>query len=63
MKIYLFRYNKITGYWVQEREVPEDTAEEWQRVYSIDSPGEYFYVSRRWPTHDPILRDRLPYNL
>lgn len=56
----LWKFNRITGYWVSVRDCLEHTAEEWYRTFSEDEPSEYFYLTAhgRKPKHDPVPRDR-----
>lgn len=55
----LWRYNRMTGFWAVARQCSEGTAEAWQRIFMLDEPGEYFYLTRgHRPKFDPIPRDR-----
>jgi hypothetical protein len=54
--ITLYKFNRITGYWVAVRQCDEDTAREWLRVFEQDEPEEYFYLSRRTPKHNPVYK-------
>ena len=56
----LWKFNRITGYWVHVRGCTAEDAEEWCRMFSQDEPGEYFYLTawNRKPKHDPVPRDR-----
>jgi hypothetical protein len=47
--MYLWRYNRVTGYWVQVRRVEDATAEEWLRIYREDDQGTLYVVSKRRP--------------
>ena len=49
----LWRYNKITGLWVHERTVVQETAQQWLNVFKSDSPDESFKVSAHRPTGKP----------
>ena len=40
----LYRYNKITGYWIVERQVTAHTSKDWLDLYALDSPHDWFYV-------------------
>lgn len=49
MKLYLWKYNKVTGYWNIAREVNKETKDEWLSIFSQDEPDEKFAVSARKP--------------
>jgi hypothetical protein len=51
--MYLWQYNKITGYWVQVRTVTSETKNEWLKVYQDDEPNESFKVSINRPIAPP----------
>ena len=54
----LWKFNKVTGYWVFIRQCDESEAEEWQRIFSADEPTEYFYLTGgRKPKHNPIPKE------
>jgi hypothetical protein len=46
----LWKYNKITGYWVAQRTVTPETAAQWLKVFKADEPGEKFKVAKSRPT-------------
>ena len=45
----LWKYNKITGYWVAVRSVTDETKEQWLALFKRDEPGELFKVSKHKP--------------
>lgn len=45
----LWSYNKITGYWVMERECSTDTAHEWLAIFQNDEPAKKFKISKNKP--------------
>jgi hypothetical protein len=45
----LWKYNKITGYWVAIRSVTNETKEQWLSVFRADEPNELFKVSKNKP--------------
>lgn len=45
----LWKYNKLTGYWVFIRECNIDTAKNWLEIFSNDEPKEKFMLSRKNP--------------
>lgn len=48
-KLFLWKLNKVTGYWVQERDVMAETAKQWLGVFKKDDPTAEFKVSSRRP--------------
>lgn len=49
----LWRYNRITGYWIFERNVSTETAEKWLSRFRKCNPGEFFKVSKKQPIGVP----------
>lgn len=49
MKLFLCKYNKITGYWNIVREVNKETKDAWLKIFKQDEPNEIFKVSLRKP--------------
>ncbi len=45
----LWKYNKVTGYWVLIRTVSEQTAKQWIDIYKADEPNEQFKISFNRP--------------
>lgn len=45
----LWKYNKITGYWVLVRDCAEDTADTWLFIFQKDEPNEIFKLSKTKP--------------
>lgn len=45
----LWKYNKITGYWVAVRSVTDETKEQWLALFKSDEPEELFKVSKHKP--------------
>jgi len=45
----LWRFNPITGYWVYEREVLPETANDWLKLYQTDEPNVQFKISTNKP--------------
>jgi hypothetical protein len=45
----LWKYNKITGFWVSVRNVTPETQEEWLNIFMKDEPNETFKVSKHKP--------------
>ena len=55
----LWRYNKITGYWVLARPSGyDDTMKNWLRIYQADEPNEYFRLSIRRPRYNPTKKGK-----
>lgn len=51
----LWKYNKITGYWKEQRKCLNGEWLEWLKIYEADEPGEYFYVTAgHTPKHKPF---------
>lgn len=48
-KIKLWKYNRITGYWIIQRECNDNTADRWLAVFQKDEPDELFKLSRNKP--------------
>lgn len=53
MSITLWKYNKTTGIWNQQRSCEDATAGEWLAIFQKDEPGETFKLSRRKPSGRP----------
>ena len=51
--ITLWKYNKVTGYWIVCRQCEEDTAQSWLTIFKQDEPGSMFVLSRRKPSQPP----------
>jgi hypothetical protein len=49
----LYRYNRLSGIWDQQRTVAIDTANEWLAKFQRDEPEESFRVSRNTPIGPP----------
>lgn len=49
----LWKYNKITGYWVPVRSVTEETGKAWLDIFQRDEPGESFKLSIHKPSGAP----------
>jgi hypothetical protein len=47
--MFLWKYNKITGYWNKERTVTQETADQWLVIFSKDEPNEIFKISKNRP--------------
>jgi hypothetical protein len=47
----LWKYNKVTGYWVYVRGVTPETQKQWLDIYMQDEPDEMFKVSNHKPTN------------
>lgn len=45
----LWKFNKVTGLWVPQRTVTQQTADEWLRIFQRDEPEEIFKVSVNKP--------------
>jgi len=45
----LWRYNKITGYWILMRDCASNNAAQWLEVFQADEPKEYFKLSNKKP--------------
>ena len=45
----LWKYNKITGYWIYIRSVTEETREQWLSIFQKDEPNEIFKLSKSKP--------------
>lgn len=45
----LWKYNPITGFWVSQRTVTDDTKDQWMEIYKKDDPKASFVVSSRKP--------------
>lgn len=55
----LWRYNKITGYWVMARPSGyDDTMKNWLRIYQADEPNEYFRLSIKRPQYNPTKKGK-----
>jgi hypothetical protein len=52
-KITLWRFNKITGFWLSERICEQATAEEWLEIFQKDKPNEIFVLSLFRPKKAP----------
>jgi hypothetical protein len=50
----LWRYNRITGYWIVQRAVNFDTATRWLAIFERDEPGESFLIGSKRPTRPPV---------
>ena len=45
----LWRRNRVTGYWVRERDVTPETQAQWLEIFKRDAPGEQFKISATKP--------------
>ena len=54
----LWKYNAITGYWVYERDVNEDTAKQWLVVFKKAEPDCLFRLARNKPTGVTAAEDQ-----
>jgi hypothetical protein len=45
----LWKYNKITGYWMYIRDVSEYNKSTWLYIYQKDEPNEKFKISKNKP--------------
>ena len=50
----LWRFNKVTGYWIPERKVTAETKEQWLEIFQEDNPDDTFVVSERKPRNAPV---------
>ncbi|WP_155638791.1 hypothetical protein [Burkholderia territorii] len=48
-KLYLWKKNRITGYWTLVREVSASESEQWLSIFQSDEPNEQFKLSYRRP--------------
>jgi hypothetical protein len=53
MSIKLWKYNRITGYWVYQRECNPDTADQWLVIFQKAEPEESFILRKNKPTKKP----------
>jgi hypothetical protein len=49
----LWKFNKITGYWVFQRDCTNETASRWLKLFQNDEPGEFFKLSKNKPSKPP----------
>jgi hypothetical protein len=54
MKVTLYKFDTITGYWKVCRQHEIEDAEEWQRMYQRDDPKGYYYTSKKPPRFTPV---------
>ncbi len=54
----LWKYNQITGLWVPQRTVTDETAEKWLAIFKRDEPREHFTVSTKKPSGKPFSFER-----
>jgi len=45
----LWKYNRITGFWVSQRTVTSETEATWLKVFQADEPSEKFKVAKNRP--------------
>lgn len=58
----LWKYNRITGYWVLQRSSGyPDTMANWLRIYQQDEPLENFKLAKNRPSKPPAARVAAPY--
>jgi len=50
----LWKYNKITGIWKQERSVTPETKDKWLEIFKKDSPDETYVISSKKPSKKPM---------
>jgi hypothetical protein len=53
IKMKLWKFNKITGYWNVAREVTKETKDQWLAVFQKTEPIEFFKVSKNRPSKMP----------
>ena len=54
----LWKYNKHTGYWINQRKCLNGEWLAWLKIYESDEPNEYFYVTAgHRPSHKPIPKE------
>ena len=49
----LWKYNRVTGYWVLVRDCYRDRVQDWMRIFQSDEPNEIFRASNRRPVGAP----------
>ena len=49
----LWKFNRIAGYWVIQREVTPETKDQWLEIFKADAPAEHFVISPKVPSFDP----------
>lgn len=52
-RMFLWKYNPVTGYWNQERDVTEETKDQWLARFQKDEPDADFQISARKPKGKP----------
>jgi hypothetical protein len=50
----LWKYNKITGFWKQERSVTPETKDKWLEIFKKDSPDETYVIASKKPSKKPM---------
>lgn len=50
---YLWKYNKVTGYWVMVRDSLVENAKRWLEIFQGDEPDEHFKVAKTRPKAAP----------
>lgn len=49
----LWKYNRITGSWVKQRDCQADTSSQWLARFQADEPRESFKLGKRRPRGKP----------
>lgn len=49
----LWKYNRVTGFWVHQRNCLDHEADQWLRIFQRDEPEEFFVLSKKEPKHNP----------
>lgn len=55
--LYVWHYNRDTGYWEQERTVTQETADQWLKVWRDDMPKDAYRVAKSRPSGRPKAAD------
>lgn len=56
----LWKYNRITGFWVHQRACSAENAEAWLQVFQKDEPTETFRLAKHQPKVNPSDPPRPP---
>lgn len=46
---YLWKFNRVTGFWLMVRDSLIENAERWLEIYQGDEPEEFFTLSKKRP--------------
>ncbi len=49
----LWKFNKVTGYWVYQRTCSEEEGSQWLKIFKSDEPKESFKLSKNKPSGRP----------